>query len=209
MTLQPASVSLLLQQLKTGDEFASTEIWKRYIEQLLPLAREKLKGLRSSCADEDDILLSVFDRFFRAVKEERFAHLQNREDLWQVLLVLTDRRIADQFRKSHAQKRGGGKIVSLDDVILSESTHSDNLMELADRGPTPEFATAFANQLEVALERLDEGSSREVAVLRMEGYSTKEIGEQLGISLSAVERKLRMIRDVWSEILGQDPDAEN
>lgn len=194
------SVSILLQQLKHGDEDASGEIWKRYINRLVPLARHKLAGLRSAVVDEEDILVSVFDRFFKAAEGEQFARLNDRHDLWQVLLLLTERRVADQYRKSHAQKRGGGNVAGLADVNPNDSMAADNLMELADKGPTPEFAASFADQLEVAMERIQESTTREVAIFRMEGYGTKEIAEKLQISLSSVERKLRMIRSIWEEL---------
>jgi hypothetical protein len=66
--------------------------------------------------DEEDVMVSVFDRFFRAANEERFARLEDRDDLWQILLVLTDRKVADQYRQSLAQKRGGGGVVNEADV---------------------------------------------------------------------------------------------
>jgi DNA-directed RNA polymerase specialized sigma24 family protein len=40
-----------------------------------------------------------------------------------------------------------------------------------------------------------------LAVLRLEGFATKEIAVQLGISLSSVERKLRLVRSVWSDLI--------
>ncbi len=201
MSAEPASVSLLLHQLRNGNDTATSEIWNRYINSLLPLARRKLDGLRSTEIDEEDILLSVFDRFFRAAKEQRFARLETREDLWQILLMLTERRVADQYRKSHAMKRGGGLVIPIGDVNPTADAR-DALRELADRAATPDFAASFADQLQTALNRLQEDSTKEVAVLRMEGFGTKEIAENLGISLSSVERKLRMIRQVWADLSG-------
>jgi len=201
MSGEEQSVSLLLRQLKRGDERASSEIWRRYIERLMPLARSKLQGLRTAAVDEEDILLSVFNRFFSAAREERFVQLENREDLWQILLVLTERRVADQYRRSHAQKRGGGKVLAIEQPGSQDGNDSGYRIELIDQSPTPEFAASFADQMEVALSRIGEDSSREVALLRMEGHGTKEIATKMGISLSSVERKLRMIRNLWKDII--------
>lgn len=197
MTSEPGSISILLQRLKFGDQRASSEIWKRYIERLLPLARKQLRGLRDPVVDEEDLLLSVFDRFFKAAQEERFAKLENREDLWQVLLVLTERRATDQYRRTNAQKRGGPG--GRDEGDAAAGGHVDDILEFAERGPTPEFAVIFADQLETALCRIQEPSTQEAALLRMEGYELKEIAEKLGISLSSVKRKLRVVRDLWSQ----------
>lgn len=197
------SVSVFLDQLKTQhDSDVAGEIWQRYMTRLLPLASKKLRGLRNPAVDADDIMVSVFDRFFQAVKEDRFAKLDTRDDLWQILLVLTDRKVADQYRRANATKRGSGRVTSIEGLGGEDST-TDYLRELADQSPSPEFAVSFANEVEVALGKLDE-TARRVATLRMEGFATREIAEELGISLSSVERKLRLIRSVWNEML---PDA--
>lgn len=197
MTSEPGSKGILLQQLKPGDQQASSEIWKRYIEQLLPLARKHLRGLRNSVVDEEDVFVSVFGRFFRAGQEHRFAKLENREDLWQILLVLTERRAADHYRRTNAQKRGGA--FRSDDTGPVAGDRANEILQLAERGPTPKFAVTFAEELEAALRQIQEPSTQQAALLRMEGYELKEIAEKLGISLSSVERKLRVVRHLWSD----------
>jgi DNA-directed RNA polymerase specialized sigma24 family protein len=194
------SVTLLIQQLKDEDADAAGEIWRRYFQRLLPLARSRLKRLPVSAGDAEDVLVSVFDRFFRAAQEDRFARLDDRDDLWQLLLMLTERKVTDEFRKWTAQKRGGGNVVHETDVPRLEL---DRIRELADHGPPPEVVAAFNENLARALDRLAEGTTREVALLRMEGYANKEIAEKLGIALSSIERKLRVVREVWAEEFGE------
>ena len=58
------SVTNFIQQLKHNDLQAAEEIWQRYFQRLIPLARAKLKALPHQAIDEEDILVSVFDRFF-------------------------------------------------------------------------------------------------------------------------------------------------
>lgn len=187
------SVTWLIERLQVEDPQAAEQIWRRYFDRLLPLARSRLRGLPHAGLDEEDVLISVFDRFFRAAKEERFARLHDRDDLWQILLMLTERKVADHFRAAGAQKRGG-------DVIQSELPQSaGELRELAAQDPGPEFVAAFNENLARALHRLGEPATREVALLRMEGHENSEIAARLEISVSSVERKLRVIREVWSE----------
>src|SRR5215471_14768727 len=109
-SLDSHSVTRLIQRLRDDDPQAAEQIWRRYFERLLPLARSKIRGLPHRGVDEEDVLVSVFDRFFRAAREDRFARLCDRDDLWQILLVLTERKVADQFRAAAAQKRGGEAI---------------------------------------------------------------------------------------------------
>jgi DNA-directed RNA polymerase specialized sigma24 family protein len=52
------------------------------------------------------------------------------------------------------------------------------------------------------LARLAEEKTREVALLKLEGYENREIAQRLDISLSSVERKLRVIREAWQDEFG-------
>jgi DNA-directed RNA polymerase specialized sigma24 family protein len=147
-----------------------------------------------AAVDADDVLVSVFDRFFRAAREDRFARLQDRDDLWQILLMLTERKAADQVRRAAAVKRGGNARAS-----AGSDGEPTNVAQLSDPAPGPEFAAAFNDSLARAIGRLTDENTREVALLRMEGYENREIAGRLQISLSSVERKLRVIREVWQE----------
>src|SRR5262245_10431221 len=89
------SVTWLIDRLRDEDPQAAEQIWRRYFERLLPLARSRITGLARQAVDAEDVLVSVFDRFFRAAKEDRFARLHDRDDLWQILLILTERKVAD------------------------------------------------------------------------------------------------------------------
>lgn len=188
------SVTRLIQRLQANDPHAASQLWRRYFERLLPLARARLAALPHRAVDEEDVLLSVFDRFFQAAKQDRFVRLADRDDLWQILLMLTERKVADHFRAAQTQKRGGNMAPTADSAQLARAQASPE--------PGPEFVAAFNDSLACALGRLMDASTREVALLRMEGYENREIAERLRISLSSVERKLRVIREVWQETFG-------
>ena len=57
--------SAWIDRLKQGDPASAEEIWKRYYERLVRLARQKLLAGKRRAADEEDIVLSAFDSFFR------------------------------------------------------------------------------------------------------------------------------------------------
>ena len=193
------SVTRWIEQLKQDDRGAAEEVWRRYFQRLLPIARAKLKAMPHRTIDEEDILVSVFDRFFEAAKDARFSRLHDRDDLWQILLMLTERKVADQYRKTLAQKRGGGNIVP--ESALPQMDFAQ-LRELADQEPGPEFVTAFNENLARAITRLTDEKIREVALMRLDGHTNREIADRLDISLSSVERKLRVIREVWEAEFG-------
>ncbi len=188
------SISQCLMRLQGGDREAAELIWRRYFEKLLPIARSKLYASPDIAIDDEDILVSVFDRFFRAAAAGRFPRLDDRNDLWQVLLMLTDHKIRDNYRRNSANKRGPGRrIAPGTDFDLAQSA------EVVDRGPSPEFVAEFNDQLSECLEKIGDGALREIACLKLEGYTNPEICKQLGLSLSGVERKLRLIRQQWEQ----------
>lgn len=130
------------------------------------------------------------DRFFRAAQENRFARLHDRNDLWQILMLLTERKAADQYRRANAQKRAANATGSPQSMA--------KLDDLAAQEPDPAFVAAFNENLARALRRLGD-SARDVALLRMEGYENQEIADRLQVSLTTVERKLRVVREVWEK----------
>jgi DNA-directed RNA polymerase specialized sigma24 family protein len=75
--------------------------------------------------------------------------------------------------------------------------------EVADQEPGPEFVAAFNDHLSRAWSRLGEEPTREVTLLKLEGYENRESAQRLEISLSSVERKLRVIREAWQAEFGQ------
>ncbi|RLT20262.1 MAG: hypothetical protein DWI29_04120, partial [Planctomycetota bacterium] len=75
-----------------------------------------------------------------------------------------------------------------------------DLTELADIQPDPEYLAAFNETLAAAVAELTDQKIREIALLKLEGYANAEIAGCLGTSLTAVERKLRIIREAWAPI---------
>ena len=93
------SVTIWLGRLKAGEQRdeAAAHLWGRYFGQLVARARERLRA-RVRVADGEDVALSAFDSFVRAAEAGRFPRLDDRDDLWQVLLLLTARKAADAAR---------------------------------------------------------------------------------------------------------------
>src|SRR5262245_21852756 len=101
------TVSQWLDQLKAGDRAGVQKLWERYFRQLVGLARGKLAGAPRRAADEEDVALSAFDSFCRAAERGRFPRLEDRDDLWRLLAVLTERKAIGLRRREGRAKRGG------------------------------------------------------------------------------------------------------
>jgi len=56
----------------------------------------------------------------------------------------------------------------------------------------------MAEECRRLFEALPDESLRQVAALRLDGYTDSEIAARLGCGLTTIERRLRTIRTVWT-----------
>src|SRR5262245_24561684 len=103
------SVTEWLVALKSDRSLAAQRLWERYVEKLARLARKILTKASRRTADEDDVVAEVFADFLQGVQERRFERLHDRNDLWQILAMLTERKAIGVVRRETAVKRGRGK----------------------------------------------------------------------------------------------------
>jgi hypothetical protein len=102
------SVTQWLGALRGGDLQAAQPLWERYFARLVRLAQARLRARPwpRAVEDEEDAALSAFDSFCRAATQGRFPRLDDRDDLWRLLVALTERKLTDQVRRARRQKRG-------------------------------------------------------------------------------------------------------
>jgi DNA-directed RNA polymerase specialized sigma24 family protein len=189
------SITWCIDLLKRGDRDAAERIWCEYVQRLVGLARLKIGGAARRAADEEDVALSAFDSFCRRAEQGQFPRLDDRDDLWQLLVVLTERKAVDLMRREGRKIRGEGKVMSLSDEAAPAAD------VLVDPGPSPEFAAQAAEEFCRLLAVLQDDSLRNVALWKMEGYTNKQIAGRLGCIEQTVERKLRSIRQIWTGAL--------
>ena len=190
------SISLWIVAAKQGDELAIEALWDRYFPELVRLAREKLRGLPSRMADEEDIALSAMDSFCRAAQQGRFPDLTDRQGLWRLLFQMTARKAVDLGRHERRQVRGGGR-VQYESAMASDPTVTEGpAIDQAGDDLSPEFAAMMAEECHRLFDRLAP-DLRELALARMEGYSNEEIAQRLGCSVRTVERRLHLVRTKW------------
>jgi DNA-directed RNA polymerase specialized sigma24 family protein len=195
-----ASVTHWLDLLKSGDRDAVLPLWERYFHQLVARARAALDPAPRRAADEEDIALSAFDSFCRGAEQGRFPRLDDRDDLWRLLLTITARKASHQVRNECRACRGGGKVTAAAD--LPRTGAEDSQVELGwvvGSEPTPELAAQVAEECRRLLDKLGDDDLRSIAVWQMEGHTVEEIAVKLGRSERTVARKLVVIRDRWCE----------
>src|SRR5207253_6330209 len=104
------SITRWVTALKEGDAAAAQPLWERYHRRLVALARAKLRAARRRAADEEDVVQNAFHSFFEGVARGRFPRLDDRDDLWRLLVVITARKALDQLADEHSQRQGGGTL---------------------------------------------------------------------------------------------------
>ena len=186
------TITRMVGMLKRGDRAASQHLWEAYFGRLVGLARGRLRGRVRVTADEEDVALSAFDSFFRRAARRDFPQLHDRNDLWQLLFVLTVRKAINLVHHHGAKSRGERR--------STEPRRPGRPRGGGDHGigASPELAAQMAEQCRNLLDRLADESLRAVALWKMEGYTNREIASKLGCVEQTVERKLRSIRQVWS-----------
>jgi RNA polymerase sigma factor (sigma-70 family) len=181
------SVTRCIADLKAGEASAAERLWQSYFQRLVGLARTKLGPRARPVADEEDVALSAFKSLCLGAVRGRFPELRDRDNLWPLLVVLTAHKAADLIKHQQRQKRGGG-----------QRPENTDLEAVLSREPTPEFSAMVAENCARLLDRL-EPPLRQIAQLRLDGYTNIEIGSRLGCALRTVERRLELIRRTWSE----------
>ena len=190
-----------VHRLEAGDHEGAQRLWGIYYRRLVGLARKKLRDMPRREADEEDIALSAFDSFCRGVEQGRFPCLENRDDLWHLLVVITVRKAADLLTSRRRQRRGGGKVRGESAFVgaADDPEEGRGIEQVVGTEPSPEFAVAVAEQCEILLRTLPKDQLRSIALWKMEGYTNQEIADLLGCSLATVERKLALIRATWKD----------
>lgn len=181
------SVTHWLHQLSSDEEsVAQQQLWNRYFSRLAALARTRLTGAPQRDADEEDVVVSVFESFFRGARAGRFPNLQDRTGLWPLLMKITARKAINQVKRQQAKKRTSQAEEYLPDLAL-----------LVGDEPTPQFAAEVAEQTQTLLDALDDDVLRTIALMKLEGYTNAEIAAHFDIAERSVARKLVRIRTEW------------
>ena len=193
------SVTQWLAALRSEHSIAAQRIWERYVEKLARLARKKLGRVSRRAADEDDVVQEVFADFLQGVQQRRFERLHDRNDLWQILTMLTERKAIGLVRRETATKRGRGQTLgeSAFDKPAVEASAPPGIGQVAGREPDPEFAAEVADTLRHLMQELGDDRLRALARDNLAGYSQEEMAQRNGIALPTVQRKLKLIRETW------------
>ncbi len=177
---------------KSGDPDAARELWERYFQRLVAVARREVAKMPERIAyDKEDVALSAFDVFCRGMKDGKYAGVRNRDELWRLLIVITVRKARDRAKRAAAKKRDAIP-KSLDGELTPEE-----IAGLLSRERDPQLSALMAEECHRLLESLASDELEQVAMMKLDGYKNAEIAEQMGCTRQTVQRRLRLIREIW------------
>ena len=198
----PGSVSILISKVKEGDEDSVRELWNRYSGALVRSAQTRISKQVAAKVDSEDLAQSVFFAIYRGAVEDKFDQLNDRAGFWTLVLAITRRKAVDRIRNLTAAKRGGVAAMRASQEAVGESVA--NIVDRAlSREVDPQVEVECEDLLESLKQQLDiedaSGMLTRVAMSRIAGLSVKEIAAELDRTERTVERKLSLIRSLWSE----------
>ena len=109
-------------------------------------------------ADEEDVALSAFESFYQRAERGQFPQLNDRDDLWQLLAVVTVRKAIDQVRHEGRPTRGSGRVLVLSELV------GPGLEQVLDPELAPELAVQMAEECRRLYGRLGDDTLRGGAV---------------------------------------------
>src|SRR5262249_5338711 len=94
----------LLARWRKGDQQAATELFQRYADRLIALARSRMPGKLGQRVDAEDVVQSVYRSFFAGARDGRYD-LQRGGALWRLLVTITHHKLSHQREQHSRQKR--------------------------------------------------------------------------------------------------------
>jgi len=171
----------LVARWRNGDQEAAGELFRRYSDRLVELARSRLSRKLGARLDAEDLVQSVYRCFFAGARVDRYD-LQRGGDLWRLLVAITLNKLHNQVDWHTAQKRS----------IHTEIQRMG--WDALGREPSPVEAVAISEELEQVLGQL-EPRERPILELRLQGQNHAEIAAAARCSERTVIRVLKSVKE--------------
>jgi RNA polymerase sigma-70 factor, ECF subfamily len=174
-----------MNRLRDRDQDAATQVFRRFAERLIALARSKLDPQTRRKVDPEDVVQSAYRSFFDRYGAGRLE-VGTWDELWCVLTVITVRKCANQVTRFRANRRSVQR--------ETPSNEWDDFVGGIDREPTASEAAILAETVEQLMRWL-KPDDRTIIELSLQGYSVPEISARLGPSERTVRRLRERVRE--------------
>jgi RNA polymerase sigma-70 factor (ECF subfamily) len=176
----------LMSRLRGGDQAAAREIFERFAQRLIGLARNRLAPAIRQKVDPEDVMLSAMRSFFTRHANGQFD-LADWDGLWSLLTVITLRKCGHRVEYFQAARRDVRR-----EARAADPDDSAARWEAVAREPTPAEAAMLTETVEQVLRGVDE-RDRPIVEMALQGHKAPEISEKLGRSERTVYRLLSRV----------------
>jgi RNA polymerase sigma factor (sigma-70 family) len=185
----------MMARLRAGDNDAAAQVFNRFANRLIELARRRLDPQIRQKLDPEDVLQSVFRSFFVHQAAGQVTGLESWDNLWAWLVVITMRKCGRRIEYFHSASRDVQREIptplSDDDSSADSGTSSDE--------PTPSEAAMLTETVEQLMNNL-EGRHREILALSLQGYTAVEISTHVGCTERTAFRVLKRVKEMLEEM---------
>jgi RNA polymerase sigma-70 factor (ECF subfamily) len=183
----------LMTHLRDGRNDAAAQVFQRFANRLIVLARKQLDPKILQKVDPEDVMQSVFRSFLARTAAGQLGEFNTWDNLWAILVVMTRRKCGRRTDYFYAARRDVRR------ETPTNSTEDDNAsaVEIPDEEPTPHEAAVLAETVELLLSDL-QGRQREILTLSLQGYTPVEISTRLKCTERTVYRVLDRVKE-WLE----------
>ena len=178
----------LLAQWRNGDERAATELFSRYANRLIALARSRLSAKLARRVDPEDVVQSAYRSFFAGARDGQYD-IQRGGDVWKLLVTIALCKLRNQAKHHMADKRS----IAVEQPFGSEDSLHGIPGTAWVQEPSPMTALALVDELEGVMRNLDPVARRTLE-LRLQGHTQYEISAQTGRSVASVCRTLAGVK---------------
>lgn len=195
------------RQLSFPDEQARTDFWNKHYPQLKFLVSYKIRGIPPLVGMESDIAHEAMAHFFNGIDDGRFHDTRGPSQIWGLLITIAQRTLNQQRKSLTALKRGGMGTGPESQPTAAQAAWPGAIDHVPDTKACSADEQAKLNDLlDFLLEQLPDEEMRQIVLHRLEGRTTVEIAELIGISNRRVQRLLREIKRRWEpEFLDHPP----
>ena len=196
------TVTKAIDGLLTERETASELLWDFYFERLCRFATTKIAKRQRRLIDNEAVAASAMYALLDGIENERFGLIDNRDELWRILVIVATRKAYDARRHHLCAKRGAG-LVRGDSVFSTKGLKAIIADQRGDSDPSG--CSEVESVLEELNKQLPDDNYRQITTLRLAGHNNREIARKLNCSTRTIIRKMTLIQSILASLF----DCEN
>lgn len=184
MSTTASEFKRLIAQVRDGSEVAARKLHDEYGPQVQAVVRRRLHKIMRSRLESIDVMQLIWVSFF--ADRNAIGRFTSPAQLIAYLAGMAQNKVADQFARMMAKKRGFARECSLErDVTASKAPRWS--------GPTPSTVASTKEEHLAVMASAADPQDLRILELRGSGATCDEIAEQLGMSPRTVRGRLQRL----------------